>query len=231
MIQMLMSLLLVASAASAVNIIDPNGALDRLASQMPKPEFAQAVTCPKLTNFYAHYRICDFRCTNLFCRSQCEEIEDQSTPALEMYQEECSTESAFIFTDSGYTYELTRTEHEQSGHWLISFLDQIENYARPVHKIVVSRVSPRTYTFRKDGVATSEQGYLVEFEFYPNDARQSKKMEIAISKERHGVDQLIYFADEQFFSGDPIPYFLKREGLVDPRRGGFGSDFGDFPFN
>lgn len=201
------------NAQSLIEITDPHGSLKKLTFPNDRPEFSKAFRCGEPSPFFVRTGQCSIRCQFSLCEQQCDwaKIVD-----ADFQIEECTNESAFLYSTQGHAIELTAADYKASGNSIVlSLARAIPAFYQPVQKIEIDFIGmPFQKKFIENGKMKTVFLTPISFIIYPDKTKpDTMSLDLNLDLSRSGLDQLMCFAEDPFCVGKDN-YFIKRKGLI-----------------
>ncbi|MES2800934.1 MAG: hypothetical protein V4654_00450 [Bdellovibrionota bacterium] len=199
--------------AQSVEITDPRDQLKWIRGAADRPAFNTAFRCGEPLPFFVRTGQCAIHCQFAICEQMCDwpQIEN-----ADFQVEECTNESAFLYSTKGHSIQLTAADYKASGNTVaLSLIKAIPIFYQPVQKIEIYDIgSPIAKKFIEDGKMKTVFITPITVLVFPNRTKpESIMLELALDLSRSGLDQLMCFS-EALHSQKLSSYFIKRKGLI-----------------
>ncbi len=197
------------SVSSAEEVLDPHHVLDQISMWIHPVDFKQAFTCGKSFAYTATDSNCTETCTNSFCQAQCYGAGDKALKP-QLYLENCTDHSLSIYSDNGWSLDVTKEDYIRGGSTLIvPIFKNIGHYLQPSGNVVIRSAMPMySYDYIHDGDKERIMSVTVEAEIESNTAQKSQ-IELILSRTAFGVEQVL------LLTHGPNTEFLRLKGVYD----------------
>ncbi len=202
-----------AVAQDAVEITDPRDQLKWIRGASARPAFSTAFRCGEALPFFVRTGQCAIHCQFALCEQMCDWPEIANA---DFQVEECTSESASLYSTKGHSIQLTATDYKASGNTIaLSLIKAIPVFYQPVQKIEIDRIGmPIAKKFIENGKMKTVYITPISVLVFPNRTKPDFMMlELDLDLSRSGLDQLMCFSEIEFCLGTD-EYFIKRKGLV-----------------
>lgn len=203
-------------AQQSVEITDPRDELKWIRGASDRPGFSTAFRCGEPLPFFVRAGQCSIHCQFAICEQMCDwpQIEKANFQV-----EDCTNESAFLYSTKGHSIQLTAADYKASGNTIIlSLIKAIPIFYQPVQKIEIDHIRmPIAKKFIEDGKMKTVFITPITLFIYPNRTKPEYMMlELDLDLSRSGLDQLMCFSEIEYCIGNDS-YFIKRKGLINAK--------------
>lgn len=206
------------SALAAPRVVDDAGVMQRAAFWLQgSPKFDEAFKCGDTAKFVSPMLSCEVACTTRYCTNRCAHSEDEHGAANGFYVENCTADSVSIYTDTGWSFDITRADYEAwNSTWFLSLLRSFPQFVQPEGIIKLQLAFP--YGFRAAGGSSEIESVMIEGTHYPADGTPGNGFRVyiarSVGRSIPGVMQILGF---QFGIGDDS-YFFRLQEVPDALR-------------